>query len=152
MLIGVISDTHGLLRPEATRALRPCEAIIHAGDIGKAAVLHGLRALAPVYAIRGNVDAADQFPDVPETCVISLGGCAIKIVHDANDLTGDPASAGIDVVVSGHSHRPSIERREGVLYLNPGAAGPRRFKLPVSLAHLQLTDGLAEATLLELAV
>jgi len=150
MRIGLISDTHGLLRPEALVALRGCSRIIHAGDIGKAAVLDGLRALAPLDVIRGNIDTADWALALPERLDLRIGGLSLHVVHDLKQLDFDPVAAGIDVVVSGHSHQPKIERRDGVLYVNPGSAGPRRFKLPISLALLRLEDGVAQAELIRL--
>lgn len=146
--VGLISDTHGLLRPAAVAALAGCEAIVHAGDVGKPAVLDGLREIAPLTAIRGNVDRwADRLPD---TEVLSFAGRLIYVIHDLNRLDLDPAAAGFDVVVSGHSHRPAITRRDGVLYVNPGSAGPRRFRLPVALARLDVSDAGLEARIIEL--
>jgi putative phosphoesterase len=139
--VGVISDTHGLLRPEAIQRLAGVAHIIHAGDIGRPDVMDGLRRIAPVTAIRGNVDKGPWAEDYPDTLTVSLGGCSIHVVHDVHDLQLDPVSCGIDVVISGHSHRPLIETIGGVLYLNPGSAGPRRFKLPITLATLDLTAG-----------
>lgn len=150
MRIGLISDTHGLLRSEALVALRGYSRIIHAGDIGKAAVLDGLRALAPLDVIRGNIDAADWALALPERLDLRIGGLSLHVVHDLKQLDFDPVAAGVDVVVSGHSHQPKIERRDGVLYVNPGSAGPRRFKLPISLALLRLEDGVAQAELIRL--
>ena len=139
MRIGVISDTHGLLRPEAEQCLAGVEHIIHAGDIGRPEVIAGLRRIAPVIAIKGNVDTADWAARYPATRTVKLGGRAIYILHDVHQLKLDPASRGIDVVISGHSHRPGIETVDGVLYLNPGSAGPRRFGLPISLATIELS-------------
>lgn len=150
MRIGLISDTHGLLRPEALAALRGCTRIIHAGDIGKAAVLDGLRALAPLDVIRGNIDTADWALALPERLDLRIGGLSLHVVHDLKQLDFDPVAADVDVVVIGHSHQPKIERRDGVLYVNPGSAGPRRFKLPISLALLRLEDGVAQAELIRL--
>lgn len=141
MRIGVISDTHGLLRPEAEQCLAGVAHIIHAGDIGRPEVIDGLRRIAPVIAIRGNVDTADWAARYPDTRTIKLGGRAIHVLHDIHDLRLDPASSGIDVVISGHSHRPGIETVDGVLYLNPGSAGPRRFSLPITVATLELGEG-----------
>jgi putative phosphoesterase len=136
--IGVISDTHGLLRPEAEQHLAGVDHIIHAGDIGRPEVIARLRAIAPVIAIRGNVDKGAWARLYPDTRTIKLGDHAIHILHDIHDLQLDPVSRGIGVVISGHSHRPLIETVNGVLYLNPGSAGPRRFKLPITLATLDL--------------
>jgi putative phosphoesterase len=137
--IGIISDTHGLLRPEARRWLAGVAHIIHAGDIGRADVLVELRRIAPVTAIRGNIDTGDWAEQYPHTQMARLGGRSFYVLHDLQRLQIDPAVCGIDVVVSGHSHRPRIETIDGVLYLNPGSAGPRRFKLPITLATLELT-------------
>jgi putative phosphoesterase len=150
MLIGLISDTHGLLRPEALAALQGCERIIHAGDIGKPAVLDGLRALAPLEVIRGNIDTADWAQALPERLDLHIGGLRLHVLHDLKELSVDPVAAGIDVVIAGHSHQPKIERRDGVLYINPGSAGPRRFRLPISLALLRLEGGNAQAELIRL--
>lgn len=137
--IGIISDTHGLLRPEAEQALAGVAHIIHAGDIGHADVLVGLRRIAPVTAIRGNVDTGDWAKDYPDTQAVRLGERSFHVLHDLGELQIDPVACGIDVVVSGHSHRPRVETIDGVLYLNPGSAGPRRFKLPITLATLELS-------------
>ena len=137
--IGIISDTHGLLRPEAEQALAGVAHIIHAGDIGRADVLVGLRRIAPVTAIRGNIDTGDWAKDYPDTQTVRLGERSFHVLHDLGELQIDPAVCGIDVVVSGHSHRPRVETLDGVLYLNPGSAGPRRFKLPITLATLELS-------------
>lgn len=150
MLIGLISDTHGLLRPEALAALQGCERIIHAGDIGKPAVLDGLRALAPLEVIRGNIDTADWAQALPERLDLHIGGLRLHVLHGLKELSVDPVAAGIDVVIAGHSHQPKIERRDGVLYINPGSAGPRRFRLPISLALLRLEGGNAQAKLIRL--
>jgi putative phosphoesterase len=137
--IGVISDTHGLLRPEAEQCLAEVRHIVHAGDIGRPEVIAGLCRIAPVIAIRGNVDTGLWAESYPETRMVRLGGRSIYVVHDIHDLQLDPVADGIDVVISGHSHRPGIETIDGVLYLNPGSAGPRRFSLPITLAILELT-------------
>ena len=151
--IGVISDTHGLLRPEALAALRGVDGILHAGDVGKEAVLAPLAALAPLVAIRGNVDRGEWAQRLPPTETIEAGGVLIHLVHDVHDLDLDPRAASIRVVISGHSHQPLIREQDGVLYLNPGSAGPRRFRLPVSIARLEITaGGRVEASLVELTV
>ena len=149
--IGVISDTHGLLRPEAAELLGGVDHIIHAGDIGSPEVIAGLRRIAPTTAIRGNVDAGAWAADYPDTDLVRLGGRSIHVLHNLRDLDFDPAAAGIDVVISGHTHRPKIETVGGVLYLNPGSAGPRRFTLPIAVATLALTGNGIEARIHELA-
>jgi uncharacterized protein len=136
--VGVISDTHGLLRPEAVAALAGVDRILHAGDVGDSAIIDALAAIAPLIAIRGNIDRSGRCAALPPTEFVELAGSAIYMLHSLNDLDLDPVVAGIDIVVSGHSHQPLIERRKGVLYLNPGSAGPRRFALPVSIAFLRL--------------
>ena len=151
MRIGLISDTHGLLRPEAVAALQGCAQIIHAGDIGKPQVLDGLRAIAPLEAIRGNIDTADWAQVLPERLDLRIGGLTLHVLHDLKQLDIDPLAAGIDVVIAGHSHKPKVERRDGVLYVNPGSAGPRRFSLPISLALLELNDGQAQVELISLS-
>lgn len=148
-LIGVISDTHGLLRPQAVDALRGVEHIIHAGDVGKPSVLDPLRAIAPVTAIRGNVDMGDW---LPRTEVVEVGEALLYVLHNLDHLDLDPKAAEMDAVIYGHTHRPSIERRNGVLYLNPGSAGPRRFDLPVSVALLRVTGHQLDAELVTLNV
>lgn len=136
--IGIISDTHGLLRPEAERGLTGVDHIIHAGDIGRPEIVDALRRIAPVTAIRGNVDSDEWARDYPDANRVRLAGKSIYVLHDLKTLKADPG-AGIDVIVSGHSHVPKIDRVGGVLYLNPGSAGPRRFKLPITLATLEVT-------------
>lgn len=138
--LGIISDTHGLLRPEALAALRGCEQILHAGDIGKPEVLQTLSQLAPVTAVRGNNDKGAWAEELPESAGLTVAQTGIYLIHDLADLDIDPAAAGIRVVISGHSHRPAITERDGVLYVNPGSAGPRRFKLPVTVAELVISD------------
>jgi putative phosphoesterase len=140
MRIGIISDTHGLLRPEAEQRLSGVAHIIHAGDIGRPEIIEALGRIAPVTAIRGNVDIADWAARYPATTTVALGGRSIHIVHDVNDLALDPVASGVDMVVSGHSHQPRIATVDGVLYLNPGSAGPRRFSLPCTLALMELDD------------
>ncbi len=142
MKIGIISDTHGLLRSEALTALAGVDHILHAGDVGDSAILDRLRQIAPVTAIRGNVDTHGPCAELPPTDAVVLGGKLFYLVHSAHDLDVNPQAAGIDVVVSGHSHQPSLESRDGVLYLNPGSAGPRRFKLPVSIAIVEVGNGV----------
>lgn len=151
MRIGLISDTHGLLRPEAVAALQGCAQIIHAGDIGKPQVLDGLRAIAPLEAIRGNIDTADWAQVLPERLDLRIGGLTLHVLHDLKQLDIDRLAAGVDVVIAGHSHKPKVERRDGVLYVNPGSAGPRRFSLPISLALLELNDGQAQVELISLS-
>jgi uncharacterized protein len=146
--IGVISDTHGLLRPEATAALRGCDAIVHAGDVGKPEVLEQLAELAPLTAIRGNVDT--WAVDLPDTAILTLDGRRFYVLHKLADLDLDPPSAGFAAVISGHSHVPKSETRDGVLYLNPGSAGPRRFRLPVGIAKIRVYKSRVEAQLVTL--
>lgn len=148
MRIGLISDTHNLVRPEALDALRGCAHIIHAGDICKRNVLDALASLAPLTVVRGNNDVGDDVARLPEHARIELGGATIHVVHDIADVPKQ--LDGIDVVVTGHSHKPLIEHRNGVLFVNPGSAGPRRFKLPITLALLDIDDGKLEAHLVAL--
>ena len=150
MLVGVISDTHGLLRPEVLPALGGVEHILHAGDVGDVAILDRLRGIAPVTAIRGNVDVSGACSRLPETELVELGGVSLYMLHDLGALDLNPVAAGISVVISGHSHKPMMERRKGVLYFNPGSAGPRRFSLPVSLGLLLMDEGRVEPRLVEL--
>jgi putative phosphoesterase len=137
-MIGLISDTHGLLRPEALGALDGSDLIIHAGDVGAPEILEQLRGLAPVVAVKGNVDREAWCADLPETAVADAGSSLVYVLHDLKALDLKPASAGIAMVVSGHSHKPVCEERGGVLYINPGSAGPRRFNLPVTVARVDL--------------
>lgn len=148
MLIGVISDTHGLLRPEALAALQGVEHIIHAGDVGAPGILDELRRAAPVTAIRGNVDHGPWPERLPEKEIVELSGVAIYILHDLKQLDLDPAAAGFAAVISGHTHQPKSELRKGVLYLNPGSAGPRRFSLPISMALLTIEKERLSAEIL----
>jgi putative phosphoesterase len=142
-MIGVISDTHGLLRPGAIEALRGVEHILHAGDVGDASILDSLRNVAPVTAIRGNIDVGGPCSHLPATEVVTLDGHTLYMLHDRQALDLDPVAAGFSAVISGHSHKPLIEWRHGVLYMNPGSAGPRRFSLPVSIGLLTIgADGL----------
>jgi putative phosphoesterase len=151
-VVGLISDTHGLLRPEAINALRGSDLILHAGDIGRPDILPELERLAPVVAIRGNIDRRLWAANVPETAVVELDGRSLAyMLHNLDDLTLDPVSAGFHVVVYGHSHKPSTRWKDGVLYINPGSAGPRRFSLPTTVGRLLLGSGemLVEITELE---
>lgn len=148
--IGIISDTHGLLRPEALQRLAGVDHIIHGGDIGRPQVMDELRKVAPVTAIRGNVDTAEWARDYPETATLRLEGRTFYILHDLHTLDIDPVAQGIDVVISGHSHQVRIATIKGVLYLNPGSAGPRRFKLPITLATMELGAGKLEPVIHEL--
>jgi putative phosphoesterase len=151
--VGVISDTHGLVRDEALLALAGSDVIVHAGDIGSPDVLEALERIAPVHAVRGNNDRDEWGRSLPLTEVVELGEHLVYLLHDIADLDVDPAAAGFAAVIYGHSHKPRIEEREGVMYLNPGSAGPRRFRLPIAVARLQVSsDGLrAELVDLELA-
>jgi len=148
--IGIISDTHGLLRPEAIKHLAGTDHIIHAGDIGAPEVIEGLRKIAPTTAIRGNVDTGEWATAYPNTELVKLGGRALYVLHNLKEIKFDPAASGFDVVVSGHSHRPKIETKNGVLYVNPGSAGPRRFKLPIAVAILALSDRAILPRILEI--
>jgi putative phosphoesterase len=151
-LVGVISDTHSLLRPEAVDALRGVDRILHAGDIGKPEVLERLAELAPVTAVRGNNDKDKWADELPDWDVVDIGEVSIYMLHDLKELNITPDAAGFDVVIAGHSHKPMIEERRGVLYLNPGSAGPRRFRLPISVAHLRICGGKAAAEIVYLSV
>jgi hypothetical protein len=151
LLIGVISDTHGLLRPEAVTALRGVEHILHAGDVGDAAILDALRKIAPVTAIRGNVDTTGACAELPATDVVELGGSLFYLVHSVHDLDINPVAAGVAMVVSGHSHKASMTVKDGVVYFNPGSAGPRRFSLPITMGFVTVEDGV-EASVKELVV
>ena len=151
-LVGVISDTHGLIRPQAVAALQGSELILHAGDIGAPEVLDALRRIAPVVAVRGNNDTQPWAGGLPETEVVTIGEACLFLLHDRHRLDLDPAAGGFHAVISGHSHKPLVERRGGVLYLNPGSAGPRRFSLPIAVARLRV-DGIGlRAEICELAV
>lgn len=145
MRVGLISDTHGLMRPEALDALQGSSHIIHAGDVGRPEILDALRAIAPLTVIRGNVDVSDWAQALPETEMVTIEGVCLYVLHNLSDLDLDPAAAGIRVVISGHTHKPKIEERGGVIYINPGAAGARRFTLPVTVGSLSLSaDGMIE--------
>ncbi len=147
---GLISDTHGLLRPEATQALAGVDLIIHAGDIGAPQILEQLRALAPVHAVRGNNDREPWARGLPETEALELEGATLYVLHDLSELDLDPAAGGFAAVVTGHSHRPAMSTRDGVLYINPGSAGPRRFSLPVAVGFLEIVSGTARGRIQEL--
>ena len=151
-IIGIISDTHGLLRLEALNALRGVEQIIHAGDVGKPEILDELRVIAPVVAVRGNVDKGEWASRLSMTEVVETGEALFYVIHDLATLDLDPKAAQMDAVIYGHTHQPSIESKNGVLYLNPGSAGPRRFDLPVSMAFLRVTGKQIEAELMKLNV
>lgn len=150
MLIGVISDTHGLLRPEALAALRGVEHILHAGDVGDPAILDALRAIAPLTAIRGNIDTLGICAQLPPTELIELADKSVYMLHNLQALDLDPSAAGISVVISGHSHQPKIEHRKGVLFFNPGSAGPRRFSLPVSVGTMEISAAAITPRLIDL--
>ena len=150
--VGVVSDTHGLLRPEAVDLLHGCSLIVHAGDVGIAAVLDRLRGIAPTIAVRGNVDTETWAQRLPETAVVEAGDLHFYVLHDVARLDLDPKAAGFAAVISGHSHRASAETRDGVLYLNPGSIGPRRFTLPVTLAKLQVAGARLSCEIVELRV
>jgi putative phosphoesterase len=148
--LGVISDTHGLLRPEAVEALRGSDRILHAGDIGAPEIVKALAKIAHVTAVRGNVDTASWARALPETEVVEAGGVSIYMLHDLGQLDLKPEAAGFRVIIYGHSHQPKMGEKNGVLYFNPGSAGPRRFRLPVSVGRLTITAGKAQAELVEL--
>jgi len=149
-IVGVISDTHGLLRPEVFQVFSGAGLILHAGDIGSSEVLDGLRTLAPVVAVRGNNDRDAWAERIPDVEVVRAGAISIYMLHDVKDMKLNPPPEKIHVVISGHSHKPHIERREGILYLNPGSAGPRRFKLPISIARLTIRSSDVRAELIDL--
>jgi putative phosphoesterase len=150
MLVGVISDTHGLLRAEAVATLSGVEHILHAGDVGDARILDELREIAPVTAIRGNIDQWGECAELPATDVVELEGRLFYLVHSVADLDINPVVAGVAAVISGHSHKPSVEVRNGVTYLNPGSAGPRRFNLPVTVALMIVGEGGVDARIVDL--
>jgi putative phosphoesterase len=151
-MIGLISDTHGLIRPEALNALRGSDFIIHAGDIGRPDVLGHLMALAPVFAVRGNVDNGVWAASLPETENLTIGGHRVLVLHALSDLAVNPESNGIAAIIHGHTHQPLVEEKGGVLYVNPGSAGPRRFRLPVTVGTLHVTDGKLKAGIIDLKV
>ena len=152
MTIGVISDTHGLLRPEAVAALHGSDLILHAGDVGNPEILDRLRTIAPTVAVRGNVDTAVWATALPMTEVVEMGGLCLYMLHDRAALDLDPEAAGFAAVIFGHSHRPGAQIRDGVLFLNPGSAGPRRFNLPVTIARLTVSGGMISHEIVELTV
>ncbi len=145
--IGLIADTHNLLRPEARVALKGVDRIIHAGDICDARVLQELEQIAPVIAVRGNNDRGAWTQGLQESATLEIGGVVVHVLHDLNELAITPAASGIQVVISGHSHRPSVKKEGGVLYVNPGSAGPRRFRLPISVGFLEIANGVPQARL-----
>jgi hypothetical protein len=151
-IIGVISDTHGLLRPEALVALRGSDFIVHAGDVGRPEILEQLRSIAPVTSVKGNVDRGGWARGIPKTEVLQVGGATIYVLHVLAELDLKPEAAGMNAVVYGHSHVPKQEVKNGVLYFNPGSAGPRRFNLPVTVGRLTLNEGEVRAEVVELAV
>ncbi len=147
--IGIISDTHGLLRASALAALSSCDLIIHAGDVGKEEILDELGAIAPVAAVRGNIDRGSVAEKLPDRQVLELEGCKLLVLHDLAELELDPQEAGYKAVIFGHSHRPLIETRHGVLYFNPGSAGPRRFRLPVTIGRLTVGGADVSARIID---
>lgn len=149
-VIGIVSDTHGLLRPEALKHLADVDRIVHAGDIGAPNVLEKLQTLAPVSAVRGNNDKGTWAESIPETLLFEVRGHAIHVLHDLAQIDMSPGAAGIAVVISGHSHKPAVSERDGVLFVNPGSLGPRRFRLPIALAKLYLSDQSVRAEIIEL--
>jgi putative phosphoesterase len=150
--VGLISDTHGLLRPQAVEALRGSDFIVHGGDIGNAGILEALRAMAPLTVVRGNNDREPWADGIAETERVLFGGIGLYAIHDLSQLDIAPRAAGVRVVVSGHSHKPKVEERDGVLYVNPGSAGPRRFSLPIAVAELTIDGDAVSARIVELAV
>lgn len=150
IIVGLISDTHGLLRPEAVALLRGSDFIIHAGDVGNPRILLELAALAPVTAVRGNVDGGDWATALPEAAALTVGPATLYVIHRIEDLALDPAAAGFQAVVYGHSHRPGRYEKDRVLYVNPGSAGPRRFSLPIGLGRLIVTDATVSVDLIEI--
>jgi putative phosphoesterase len=149
-IVGVLSDTHGLLRPEVLPLFKGADLILHAGDIGRAGILEELRTIAPVLAVRGNNDSGDWASRICEFETTTIGSVRIYILHDVKTMPENAVAAGVEVVVSGHSHRPSVVRRGPILFLNPGSAGPRRFKLPISIARLFIEGTTADAELIEI--
>jgi len=150
--VGIVSDTHGLLRAEACAFLTGCDYIIHGGDVGEAAVLDELEALAPLTAVRGNNDNQPWAKNLRETELIRVGGVFVYVIHDLSQLAIDPGSLGVRAVICGHSHKPLIEERAGILYVNPGSCGPKRFKLPISVGELMVDGTNVRARITELAI
>jgi putative phosphoesterase len=150
IVVGVISDTHGLLRPQAIAALANVDHILHAGDVGDPAILERLSALAPLTAIRGNIDTSGECAALDATEAVEIAGCLFYLVHAIQDLDIEPRAAGVAAVIYGHSHQPAIEQRNGVLYLNPGSAGPRRFQLPITVARVRVARGKLDAEIVAL--
>jgi uncharacterized protein len=150
LMVGVISDTHGLLRAEALTRLRGANAIVHAGDIGNPEILTQLRQVAPVTAVKGNIDTATWSKELPETDVLEIGGVSLYILHNVQDLDLSPSASGFAAVIFGHSHQPLIEWRKNILFFNPGSAGPKRFSLPISLGRLTIVNGKVRAELIDL--
>jgi len=152
MLLGIISDTHGLLRPEVLHALRDAELIIHAGDVGTPEILAQLKSIAPVFAVRGNVDTQAWARELPETTVVEAWGISLYVLHNLQYLDLKPEASGFQAVISGHTHQPEQHERGGVFYLNPGSAGPRRFHLPVTVALLDPEEKPLRARIVQLTV
>jgi putative phosphoesterase len=152
IILGVISDTHGLLRPQAIAALAGSDLIIHAGDVGKSEVIDRLSGVAPTFVVRGNVDNGSWAARLPSTQTVAVGALRFFVLHDIAQLALDPAAEGFAAVVFGHSHRPSIETRDGVLFLNPGSAGPRRFTLPITIARVRISGQRMHPEIIELRV
>ena len=150
--VGVISDTHGLMRPEALAALKGCELIIHAGDIGKVEVLDSLNRIAPVLAIRGNNDRDPWAKRMSDVLDLQVNGVKFQVIHNLHEIADDPVEGKMSVVISGHSHQPSVVKRDEILFVNPGSAGPRRFKLPVSVARINLAEKHLRAAIVELKI
>jgi putative phosphoesterase len=148
--LGMIADTHGLLRPQAVDALHGADIIIHAGDVGNPEILVALQAIAPLYCVRGNIDRGAWAAALPTTEVVAYAGHLLYLLHDRNELDLTPGVAGFDAIISGHSHQPLIEQRQGVLYINPGSAGPRRFTLPTTVGRLRSVNGRLEAEIIDL--
>ena len=147
--IGIISDTHGLIRPQALHALAGCTQILHAGDIGGAAIIEALTAIAPVTAVRGNNDHGGWAAGLGHTDTVTFEAVRVHVIHDISEVDADLAGQGIHAVIHGHSHRPAVEERRGVLHVNPGSAGPRRFKLPISAGELRVDGGSVSARIVE---